>query len=90
MSIGPSTNRLDRMVLLMKHRFKKFRGMQLSEGRAMRKLPMWHLYRVELYPHVGQIAGILDIFGNETDFPSAFRQSRRGCLQKGILVLQKG
>jgi hypothetical protein len=28
---------------------------------------MWHQYRVELYPHVGQLSGIRDRFGNELE-----------------------
>jgi hypothetical protein len=34
-------------------------------GYPKRQLPMWHVYRVELYPHYGQGAGIVDQFGNE-------------------------
>jgi hypothetical protein len=49
------------------------------------QLPMWHKYRVELYPHFGQISGIHDRFGNELDFPSAFRLSRRSDTPKGII-----
>lgn len=48
---------------------------------------MWHVYRVELYPHFGQGTGILDRFGNELDFPSAFRISRRDDTQKGIVEI---
>jgi hypothetical protein len=51
-----------------------------------RKLPMWTEYRVELYPHFGQGTGILDRFGNELRFPSAFRLSRSG-QPKGIVKL---
>jgi hypothetical protein len=40
------------------------------------QLPMWHKYHVELFPHVEQFTGILDAFGHELAFPSAFRQSR--------------
>lgn len=42
------------------------------------QLPMWHQYRVELYPHVGQLSGIRDAHGNELEFPAAFRLSRDG------------
>ncbi|HMO15656.1 MAG TPA: hypothetical protein PKD64_15385 [Pirellulaceae bacterium] len=49
------------------------------------QLPMWHVYRVELYPHVGQLSGIKDRFGNDLEFPSAFRQSRRDGKPKGII-----
>jgi hypothetical protein len=47
---------------------------------------MWIEYRVELYPHFGQAAGILDRFGNELQFPAAFRLSRSG-RPKGIVKL---
>lgn len=58
-------------------------------GYPKRQLPMWHTYRVELYPHYGQPSGIRDSFGNEFDFPSAFRQSRRDGKAKGIVHLQR-
>lgn len=48
------------------------------------QLPMWHQYRVELCPHVGQLSGIIDAHGNELEFPSAFRLSRDG-KPKGIV-----
>lgn len=48
------------------------------------QLPMWHAYRVELYPHVGQLTGIRDRNGHELEFPAAFRQSRREGRPKGI------
>lgn len=51
------------------------------------QLPMWHVYRVELYPHVGQLSGIRDRFGNELEFPSAFRQSRRDGNPRGIVKI---
>jgi len=57
-------------------------------GTSKRQLPMWVKYRVELFPHVGQLTGILDRFGNELEFPAAFRQSRTG-EQKGIIKIIK-
>ncbi|MBI4533914.1 MAG: hypothetical protein HY711_08185 [Candidatus Melainabacteria bacterium] len=54
-----------------------------------KQLPMWHRYRVELYPHHGQSSGIRDQFGQELQFPSAFRLSRREHKQKGIILLAK-
>jgi len=56
---------------------------------AKKQLPMWHTYRVELYPHFGQNSGIKDEFGNDLQFPSAFRKSRREHKQKGIILLKK-
>jgi hypothetical protein len=59
-------------------------------GYPKKQLPMWHRYRVELYPHArGLMSGILDQHGNELDFPAAFRLSRRGNSPKGIIKLLK-
>lgn len=55
-------------------------------GFLKRQLPMWIQYRVELFPHVGQLSGILDPHGNALTFPAAFRLSRDG-LPKGIIRL---
>ena len=62
-------------------------------GSPKRQLPMWHKYRVELYPHVpglGFGCGIRDRHGNELEFPSAFRQSRRDGKPRGILKIRYG
>jgi hypothetical protein len=59
-------------------------------GYPKKQLPMWHAYRVELYPHVGQLSGIRDKHGNELEFPSAFRLSRRDGGLRGIVKLTKG
>jgi hypothetical protein len=62
-------------------------------GYPKRQLPMWHRYRVELYPHVpalGLGSGILDRWGNELEFPSAFRQSRRDGTPRGIIKIRYG
>jgi hypothetical protein len=56
-------------------------------GYPKKQLPMWHAYRVELYPHVGQLSGIRDQFGNELEFPSAFRLSRRDGQPRGIIKI---
>ena len=55
-------------------------------GGGKKQLPMWHNYRVELFPHIGQMTGITDEFGHELEFPSAFRLSRT-FLPKGIIRL---
>lgn len=62
-------------------------------GYPKRQLPMWHKYRVELYPHVpgmGWGCGIRDKFGHELEFPSAFRQCRRDGAEKGIVKIRQG
>ena len=59
-------------------------------GYPKKQLPMWHTYRVELYPHfAGLGSGIRDKHGNELEFPAAFRQSRRDSKPKGIIRLEK-
>jgi len=50
-----------------------------------RELPMWHRYRVELWPHWGQSSGIPDEFGHPQPFPSAFRYSPKARRAKGII-----
>lgn len=52
-----------------------------------KQLPMWHQYRVELYPHFGQSSGIQDQYGNELEFPAAFRRSRADGKPKGIIKI---
>jgi hypothetical protein len=42
------------------------------------------------HPHVGQLSGIRDHFGNELEFPSAFRLSRRDGRPRGIVKLGGG
>ena len=60
-------------------------------GHPKKQLPMWHKYRVELYPHFGQFSGIRDEFGNDQQFPAAFRKTRGAPpLQKGIVKIIKG
>jgi hypothetical protein len=67
------------------------RSRQAFRGYPKKQLPMWHRYRVELYPHVaGFSSGIRDARGHELEFPSAFRQSRRDGKARGIIKLQKG
>lgn len=56
-----------------------------------KQLPMWHHYRTELYPHFGQSSGILDSYGYELTFPSAFRRQRNTDQPKGIVqILPEG
>lgn len=60
-------------------------------GYPKKQLPMWHRYRVELYPHVpGLGSGIRDRHGHELEFPAAFRQSRRDGKPRGIITIRYG
>ncbi|WP_290876410.1 hypothetical protein [Gracilimonas sp.] len=54
-------------------------------GFTKKQLPMWHKYRIELYPHFGQPSGITDKHGNQQVFPAAFRKHRASGKQKGII-----
>lgn len=56
-------------------------------GYPKKQLPMWHQYRVELYPHFGQPSGIRDEYGHELEFPAAFRRSRRDGRPRGIVKI---
>jgi hypothetical protein len=56
-------------------------------GYPKKQLPMWHQYRVELYPHYGQPSGIRDEYGHELEFPSAFRRSRADGQPRGIIKI---
>jgi len=56
-------------------------------GYPKKQLPMWHQYRIELYPHFGQESGLRDHFGNELEFPAAFRLSRRDGKPRGIVKI---
>jgi len=63
---------------------------QPYNGYPKKQLPMWHKYRVEFYPHIdGMSSGICDKFGNQLEFPSAFRLSRRNDTPKGIVRIIK-
>ncbi len=62
-------------------------------GYPKKQLPMWHRYRVELYPHLpglGFGSGIRDRHGHELEFPAAFRQSRRDGKPRGIVKIRYG
>jgi hypothetical protein len=56
-------------------------------GYPKAQLPMWHQYRVELWPHYGQPFGIKDAAGNSLNFAQAFRLSRTNNEPKGIIEL---
>ena len=57
----------------------------------MKQFPIWHRYRVELYPHAPGLGigdGIRDKYGHELEFPRRFagaRTASRGVqLEEGI------
>jgi len=63
------------------------RSRKPHRGYPKAQLPMWHIYRVEFYPHLDQGTGIKDQYGNDLTFPSAFRQSRNNFQPKGIVKI---
>lgn len=59
-----------------------------ARGFTKKQLPMWHKYRVDLWPHYpGLLSGIRDQYGNELQFPAAFRQQRDTGARKGIVKI---
>ena len=52
-----------------------------------RQLPMWHKYRVELYPESSDPSGIVNQFGLHLPFSQAFRQRRSTYEPKGLVRL---
>lgn len=61
------------------------RSRRAYRGYPKLQLPMWHAYRVELYPHfTGLIAGV-DDHGHALEFPAWFRRRRTDGQPKGIV-----
>jgi len=61
------------------------RSRRAYRGYPKLQLPMWHTYRVELYPHCsGRFAGV-DEHGHPLEFPAFFRRCRRNDEPKGIV-----
>jgi hypothetical protein len=53
------------------------------------ELPMWHKYRVDLWPqYVGSRSGFCDEFGNYLPIAAAFRKSRRNGKPRGLIKLE--
>jgi hypothetical protein len=63
------------------------RARRRYRGYAKLQLPMWHAYRIELYPHFrGLIAG-QDEYGNDLEFPAFFRKRRSDSRPRGIVKI---
>lgn len=58
-----------------------------ARGFTKKQLPMWHIYHIELYPHVPGLSGAPEECGNEFLFPASFHQCRRNSAPKGIIKL---
>lgn len=78
----------EELNLIDPHKVWSWDSESRRKGPGTRKpqLPMWHQYRVELYPHCGMPSGILDRYGNNLEFPAAFRLSRQW-IPKGIIKI---
>lgn len=53
------------------------------------QLPMWHTYRVELYPHYPGAVARVDELGQPVEFPALFRKCRVSNRPKGIVKIIK-
>jgi len=80
-----------RLNLLNRHKIWTWEPQSRRPDHSSTKLQllMWHVYRVELYPHWGQLCGIRDEYGHELEFPSAFRRSRQGGRARGIVKIER-
>lgn len=65
------------------------KSLRTCRGSTKRQLPMWHKYRIELYPEYGQFFGVLDEHGHPLQFPAAFRKERYTRRPKGIIKILK-
>ncbi len=54
---------------------------------GLKKIPMWHFYKVEFFPNYNQLVDMVDKFGNPHTFPSAYRRSHRLKRQNGIVKM---
>lgn len=63
------------------------RARRRYRGYPKGQLPMWHRYRVELWPDYGQSFGVADERGAELGFDAAFRRSRTGA-PRGVLKIR--
>lgn len=61
--------------------------LRFAADTAKPQLPMWHKYRVELYPHYVELAacGIKGPTGEDLTFPDAFRRRRDDFRPKGLI-----
>jgi hypothetical protein len=61
--------------------------LRFAADTAKPQLPMWHKYRVELYPHYTELAacGIKGPTGEDLTFPDAFRRRRADFSPKGLV-----
>jgi hypothetical protein len=63
------------------------RARRPHRGYPKLQLPMWHAYRVELYPHYSGLTAGVDAHGHPLEFPAWFRQRRTDGTPKGIVKL---
>ena len=63
------------------------RARRPHRGYPKLQLPMWHTYRVELYPHYSGLTAGVDAHGHPLEFPAWFRQRRTDGTPKGIVKL---
>jgi hypothetical protein len=57
--------------------------------RGKLQLPMWHRYRIDLYPNHGQPTGFFDEMGQERNFHSLMRWSHRVKSIRGVIQIEE-
>ena len=57
------------------------------DARGRMRYPLWHRYRVDLFPNIGQGTGVFDDNGNERNFYSLMRWSDRVKRLRGVILL---
>ena len=57
------------------------------DARGRMRYPLWHRYRVDLFPNIGQGTGVFDDAGNERNFFSLMRWSHRVKSLRGVILL---
>jgi hypothetical protein len=58
------------------------------DDRGKPRYPLWHRYRVDLFPNIGQGTGVFDDSGNERNFYSLMRWSGRVRRHRGVILLR--
>ena len=59
------------------------------DARGKMHYPLWHRYRVDLFPNIGQGTGVFDDAGNERSFYSLMRWSHRVGRLRGVILLRR-
>jgi hypothetical protein len=59
------------------------------DDRGKLRYPLWHRYRVDLFPNIGQGTGVFDDAVSERNFYSLMRWSQRVKRLRGVVLLRR-